>query len=101
VARDTDDPHHRIDRLDRKADRIRLQEGRFTSTATSVDDVLKVVIPGWDDFGELEHGDPDGVMWMPRVNDAGATVYPHEDDWCAIQETDQGTWVVVCWTRGA
>jgi hypothetical protein len=69
-------------------------EAAFVDTATSSDDDLRVVIPGYDD-GEHTFGP---VAWAPRVNDAGAAVFPADGDWALVTESDLGTWSVLVWT---
>lgn len=87
--------------LARDVRRLRKREGllyaEFLQTAASVDDVLTVKVPGYDE-GEHAHGDPEGVVWMPRVDDAGDTVFPTAGDAAYVMEASDGRWVVLAWT---
>jgi hypothetical protein len=69
-------------------------EGSFIDTATSTADELRVVIPAFDD-GERAFGP---VAWAPRVNNAGAAVFPTSGDWALMAESDAGSWTVLLWT---
>jgi hypothetical protein len=73
---------------------VDLYEATITSTATSVDDDVTVVIRDFDN-GDRDFGP---VAWMPRVDDDGAPVYPAAGDWAAVAETLDGTWCVLVWT---
>lgn len=73
-----------------------LLAAEFADTAGSAEDVLRVLIQGFDE-GEHLHGDPDGVVWMPRVDDAGEPVYPAAGDPAFVHEASDGRWVVVAW----
>ena len=86
--------------IERRLRQVERREGvlaaLFADTATSVNDVLRVVVPGYDG-GEHLHGDPDGVVWEPRVADNGSRVYPQAEDPAYVTEADDGTWIVVAW----
>lgn len=54
--------------------------GRFTSTATALDDELHVTIAGFD--GARHKWGP--VEWAPRVDTDGDLVYPSKGDRCLV-----------------
>ena len=68
----------------------------FVQTASSVDDVLTVTIPDHDD-GKHLYGEPDGVIWDARADDAGDPVYPSAGDAAYVLEASDGRWVVLAW----
>jgi hypothetical protein len=88
-------------RILRRLSRLERREGllyaEFIQAATGAGDKLTVRVPGYDD-GEHAHGEPEGVVWMPRVNDAGAAVFPAADDPAYVMEASDGRWVVLAWT---
>jgi hypothetical protein len=90
-----------LDKLNRRLRLVERREGllyaEFLQTAASVNDVLTVRVPSYDE-GEHSHGDPDGVVWAPRVDDAGEPVYPAEGDPAYVMEANDGRWVVIAWT---
>ena len=88
-------------KIDRRLDVLERREGllaaEFLQTATSDADKLTVIVPGYDD-GEHAHGEPEGVVWAPRVDDAGDAVFPSTGDTAYVMEASDGRWVVVAWT---
>lgn len=66
-------------------------EGRIVGTATDPADTLMATIGAFSD--DLPVGDPEGVVWAPHEGPE----YPADGDWCALVETDEGTWVVLAW----
>lgn len=69
-----------------------LFDAEFVDTASGVADDLHVKIP---DFDDGVHAEP--VEWAPRVNDAGAAVFPSAGDFAAVMQTGDGVWIVVLW----
>lgn len=89
-----------LQKIDRRLDVLERREGllaaAFLQTATGSSDKLTVVVPDYDD-GEHAFGEPEGVVWAPRVNNAGAAVFPSSGDAAYVQEASDGRWVVVAW----
>jgi hypothetical protein len=69
--------------------RLPALEATFLDTATSPTDELRVVIPAFDADVPWP-----AIGWAPRVDDAGARVYPQDGDEAVVVITDKGrAWV--------
>lgn len=67
--------------------------GEFATSAESTLDEVTVLLPGVD--GGVNRFGP--ASWMPRVDDAGETVYPTRGDACLVMFDDDGDPWVVAW----
>jgi hypothetical protein len=78
----------------------RIYEGEIATAVSDVDEEVMVIIPA---FHRERTWGP--APWMPRVNDAGATVYPAEGDRCCVvlaESIEPGTpeiWILGWWTN--
>lgn len=91
---DANDIAKRVRRLERRG---ALEAAVFLQDATGAADKLTVTVPGFDG-GEHAHGEPDGVVWSPRVDDAGDAVFPQAGDTAYVMEASDGQWIVIAWT---
>lgn len=86
------------DLLNRESSPGPLYEGIIVASVGSVSTQIEVIIPAYS--SNLKWGP---MPWNPRVNDAGATIYPSAGDRCLValgEDEDPGTpteWCVAWW----
>lgn len=72
-------------------------EGTVYKDVAEVDDYALVKINDWDN----ENHKPFECKWMPRVDDAGDTVFPSEGDSALIIMSDENdAWMIAWWPYG-